>query len=264
MRGTKPKPKQKPKVSARQRVYDHLQQRIVSGKITRGTVLSELQISQELRVSRTPVREAIGQLVAEGIVEQSPNRSSIVVDLSRTDIVDLYEVREALETFAVRKAAERGMPASSIEHLKKTLQQLEEIHQRLADSGMHCLDDQGQSAFMVLDLRLHALLVLSTQNARMQKIVNDTRILVRIFSLRRQGHDLTALKTIHQQHCDIVDAVIAQDANRAAGLLAAHIRHSLQERLEEYDAYTRERLMQKHNAAFDLAVDPSASVLAGM
>ncbi|GAA3765612.1 GntR family transcriptional regulator [Terriglobus aquaticus] len=264
MPATKLKPKQKPKVSARQRVYAHLQQGIISGKIARGTVLSELQISQDLRVSRTPVREAIGQLVAEGIVEQSPNRSSIVVDLSRTDIVDLYEVREALETFAVRKAAERGMPAPSVEHLKKILQQLEEIHHTLATSGKQRLDDQEQAAFMMLDLRLHALLVLSTQNARMQKIVNDTRILVRIFSIRRQGHDLKALEIIHKQHCEIVDAVLAQDADRAAGLLAAHIRHSLQERLEEYDAYTRERLMQKHSAAFDLGIDPATVARTGM
>lgn len=260
-----PQPKLKPKSkpSARRRVYEYLQQRIVSGAIARGSALSELQISRDLRVSRTPVREAIGQLVAEGIVEQLPNRSSIVVDLSRNDIVDLYEVREALETFAVRKVSERHLQPASAEELKRTLTQLDDVRQRLLQSGRERLDATEQSGFMVLDLRLHAHLVLSTQNARMQKIVNDTRVLVRIFSMRRQGHTLDALEQIHRHHCDIVDAVIRQDGTRASELLSEHIRHSLKERLDEFDIYTRERLMQQHRAAFEIAYEAEALLGSG-
>lgn len=206
-------------------------------------MISELQVSRTLGVSRSPVREAIAQLVADGLVEQAPNRSSIVVELSRTDIIDLYEVREALETFAVRKAAERGVRAYGLEQLNDLLVQLQGMIDMMKSTGQKILTEEQQTQFTQLDLKLHALLVLSTQNTRMQKVVSETRLLVQVFSMRRRGHEIVALERIQEQHKAIVQAVADGDRETAAKLISRHIQQSLQERLDDFDLWTREKAM---------------------
>ena len=93
--------------SAREKAYVLIQQKIARGELPPGSAVSEIPLAQELGSSRTPVREALGQLVAEGLLEQTPNRGAVVVQLGRQDIIDLYELREALEVYAVGKAAAR-------------------------------------------------------------------------------------------------------------------------------------------------------------
>ncbi len=69
--------------SAKDRIYIYLHQQLSSGALPAGHVISELQLSRTLGTSRSPIREAIGQLVSEGLLEQAPNRSAVVVNLSR-------------------------------------------------------------------------------------------------------------------------------------------------------------------------------------
>src|SRR5262249_11400151 len=83
--------------SSRERAYLYIQRKIGSGELPGGGAVSELALAKEIGISRTPIRESIGQLIAEGLLEQSPNRGVVVVQMRRSDIVDLYELREALE-----------------------------------------------------------------------------------------------------------------------------------------------------------------------
>jgi DNA-binding GntR family transcriptional regulator len=83
--------------SVRAKAYLHIQRKIAAGELPTGSALSELALAKGLGSSLTPIREAIGQLVAEGFLEQTPNRGAVVVQLTRQDIVELYELREALE-----------------------------------------------------------------------------------------------------------------------------------------------------------------------
>ena len=92
-------------VLMRDQAYAYIQKKILSGDLPAGGAVSELNIAKELGSSRTPIREALGQLVAEGLLEQIPNRGAVVVQFGRQDIVDLFELREALEAFAVEKVA---------------------------------------------------------------------------------------------------------------------------------------------------------------
>src|ERR1700712_3847581 len=101
---TKAKPS-KLNYTIREKAYQYIQSRIADGDLPSGSAISELLLAKELGSSRTPVREALGQLVSEGLLEQTPNRGTIVVRLSREDIVDLYELREALEVYVVAKVA---------------------------------------------------------------------------------------------------------------------------------------------------------------
>jgi DNA-binding GntR family transcriptional regulator len=104
--------------SIRTKAYEYIHGMIVSGELVDG-VISELAIAQELGSSRTPIREAIGQLLAEGLLEQTPNRGTTVVQLKRQDIVDLHELREVLECYAAGKAARLKPYPSEMEQWQK-------------------------------------------------------------------------------------------------------------------------------------------------
>ncbi len=234
------------KSSARERIYNHVHEMVSKGELRGGHVISELQLSRDLGTSRSPVREAIGHLIADGLLEQAPNRSAVVVDLHREDIIDLYEVREALETYAVRKVAQRGLHPTNDSQLKGYLASVQEMIRSLKKSGKRELNPEQMAEFSSIDMKFHALLVLSTQNVRMQKIVADTRVLVRIFAMRHNGHELTVLEKIHRQHMAIAQAVVKGHAEEAAALLSEHIHTSMKERLEEFDLWKRESAMRNH------------------
>src|SRR5690242_20693729 len=91
--------------SMREQARQHIQRKIASKELAGGSAVSELMIAKELGFSRTPVREAIGQLLAEGLLRQASGGGAVVAQLSRRDIVDLYQLREALEVYAAGNAA---------------------------------------------------------------------------------------------------------------------------------------------------------------
>ena len=90
-----------------QRVHDHLRDEILSGRLKPGAELAEVALSEQLGVSRGPLREAIGRLASEGLVTVRPRRGAVVRSLSKDEFLGLYQVREALEMLAVRLAVPR-------------------------------------------------------------------------------------------------------------------------------------------------------------
>src|SRR5436309_6049543 len=93
-----------------QRVYDFLREEILAERLQPGAELQEVALSEELGVSRGPIREAIGRLAAEGLVTVRPRRGAVVRSLSKDEFLELYQVREALEMMAVRLAVPRLQP----------------------------------------------------------------------------------------------------------------------------------------------------------
>lgn len=94
-------------VSLQSKVFDALEDGIISGKYASGEAISELAISRELSVSRTPVREALHRLKEEGLVELIPNKGAVVVGVSTEDLIDIYKIRMRLEGLAASLAAEK-------------------------------------------------------------------------------------------------------------------------------------------------------------
>src|SRR5690242_1140119 len=90
-----------------ERVYDYLRGEILDGRLEPGTELAEVPLSEQLGVSRGPLREAIGRLAAEGLVTVRPRRGAIGRSLSEEEFLELYQVREALEGMAVKLAVPR-------------------------------------------------------------------------------------------------------------------------------------------------------------
>lgn len=105
-------------VSIADQIFEQLERDILSGKYPRGEILSELRLSEELGVSRTPVREAVRRLEQEHILEEG-SKGLIVVGISREDMLDMYDIRINLEGSAAARAAERIS--------EETLHQMEEV-----------------------------------------------------------------------------------------------------------------------------------------
>jgi DNA-binding GntR family transcriptional regulator len=236
-------------LSMRGRAYLHIQQAIASGELCPGDALSEVELAGELGSSRTPVREAIGQLASEGLLEQTPNRATTVTRLTRDDIVDLYELREALEVFAAGKVARHGAAMEDLIELQNLADAILPLRDELAASSAKALNKAQMKRFMRADLSFHALLMRMALNPRMQKIVSEAQLLIRIFAIRRAGHELGMLDKIHTHHTRIVIALRKGQAERAMQMLAEHIQISLQERLEEFDAWNRARAMHRESPA---------------
>jgi len=230
--------------SIRERAYVHIQRKIASGELAPGSAVSELALSKELGSSRTPIREAIGQLVAEGLLEQVPNRGAIVVKLTRQDIIELYELREALEVYAVGKVARETVNEAELHRLHAISNEILLMRDELARSGQSALDARQMHSFVTSDLSFHTLLIRMAANTRIMKVLNETRLLIRIFAMRREGHSVADLERIHGSHAAILASLAQRDSQGAMRLISEHIKTSQQERLEQYEHRQREALLR--------------------
>jgi DNA-binding GntR family transcriptional regulator len=225
--------------SQKGKAYRYIRSRILSGKLGGGDVLSELVLSKEVGISRTPIREAMSQLVSEGLLEQLPGRGTFVTRLTRTDLVELFELREALEVYAVRKAAQESLPLADCERLEQLCAELAAIAKSLEQSAEKRLNADQMELFLTIDLHFHLLLLRTAGNRKILKVIHDTHLMISIFAIRRPGHDLNQLRTILEYHRGILEAVKAGDQARAAEICTGHIRASRQERLDAYDRWER-------------------------
>jgi DNA-binding GntR family transcriptional regulator len=232
-------------VSVRVRAYRHIKKLIADGTLEAGSSISELLLAKELGSSRTPIREAMKQLDAEGLLEQGHNGGMMVAQLKREDIIELYELREALEVYSVGRVATYPLRPADRDRLQSMLDQLLVLKKELEDSGAPELGEEQNNRFIESDLGFHALLMSMTSNSRIQKILHDTRLLIRVFAIRRRGHNAAQLQSIYDFHQQVLDAVAAKDAGRAMEAMAGHIQTSQRERLNEYDTWRREAALHQ-------------------
>jgi len=231
--------------SVREKAYRHIQRSIADGSLAAGGGISELMLAKELKSSRAPIREAMHQLAAEGLLEQNPSGGMVVAQMTRDDILELYELREALEVFAVGKIAGAPMNPNEKRRLQQLVDGISVLRRELQASDRKALNANQMDRFIACDLGFHALLLSTANNSRLLKVVNDTRLLIRIFAIRREGHDRATLKSIQRYHQQILDAVAKQRREEAMAAIAAHIQASRRERLEEYDLSKREDLLRQ-------------------
>ena len=237
-------------LSIREKAYLYIQQLIADGTLPAGGGISELLLAKELGSSRTPIREAMNQLAAEGLLSQSQSGGMVVAQLSREDIVELYEMREALEIYAAGKIARLSLRPADQVRLQNLVDEVAKLEKELTKSKQKSLDKQQMERFIACDLGFHALLMSMTNNSRLQKIINDTRLLISIFAIHRGGHDAATLKSIREYHQTILDAVARQDCEGAMSALARHIQASREERLAEYDEWKREASLRDSMPVF--------------
>lgn len=142
-------------------VFDYMKEAIISGEFKPGERLMEVQLASRLGVSRTPVREAIRKLELEGLVIMVPRRGAYVSDLSQKDILEVFEVRTALEGLAASLAAERMS--------NEEIHMLSEIMERFRE----CVDEGDQNGIIEADTEFHNLIFQTTRNDRLIQIYSN-------------------------------------------------------------------------------------------
>lgn len=218
----------------REHAYKHIHGKLLAGELPAGHVVSEHSLAREIGISRTPVREAIRRLEQEGILEQVPRFGTIVRRPQRRDLEELYQLREALEPYAVAQIAGR-ISAEDLEMLGKLCQEIETIAAAVRKAPRPVVDAALMRRLLSADLGFHMVLLRASGNRRLMKIIADSRVLTRIFGTPRQEHDLAVIEETYRFHSEILAAVKKGDGEGARRLMAEHIRASMREALEHYD-----------------------------
>jgi DNA-binding GntR family transcriptional regulator len=216
------------------RVHATLRSRLLDGTLVPGTRLDYKQLAQELGVSTTPVREAVTQLASEGFVDLVPRLGAVVRSLNHNTAAELFEVREAIETYAALKAAER-LSSRHLELLKQQLATMNRVFKGFQDSGKLSLEDAALEEFLDADLAFHKTVLLGARNPALARTVEESQVQSRIFFADRGIHEEHRLSMACQQHAEILEALERRDGRAAAEAMRGHIRTSLQLTLEHME-----------------------------
>jgi DNA-binding GntR family transcriptional regulator len=236
--------------SARERAYLYIQQKIAGRELSAGSAISEVALAAELDLSRTPVHEAIRQLLGEGLLEEDANGSIVVVRLSRQDFVELYELRSVLEAHAVSKIAKRSLAGKDIERLQALAGEIKALRNELVKSGKKMLNSAQMRRFEIADISFHSFLMSIAENTVALKVFSKVRYLIRVLAARHAGHNAEALARVHNEHLDMIHALANGDVEKAMQAVSQHIQTSQQERLKEYSSWEREALLRNQIQGF--------------
>ncbi|MBD3586171.1 GntR family transcriptional regulator [Salinimonas sp. HHU 13199] len=196
------------------KTFFRLRTDIVEGVIQAGAKLSETELSTRYAVSRAVIREAINRLEACHLVERKANVGAKVVTLSAAGLVQLYQVREALEGMAARLAAE-NMDADEISDLQSLL----DAHSNKVSSGETYYQEAG-------DVDFHYRIVLGSKNAHLISVLIDGIYhLVRMYRVQL-GMAGPRVTTAFEEHSHIVRAIANRDGELAEMLMRRHILYS--------------------------------------
>lgn len=201
-------------------VSETLREAIISGVLKPGERLMEIQLAEELGVSRTPVREAIRKLELEGFVIMMPRRGTYVSDVSIKDINEVYEIRTALDVLAAGLAAERI-----------TSEELEQMERLLVEIAEYIEQDQLEK-IVEADSKFHDILYQASRNERLKGIISNLReqfTRIRSKSMSYPGR----LKNTLGEHRRLVEALAQGDAEIAQQTAREHLENAEQALLLE-------------------------------
>ena len=205
-------------LSIAEQIFEQLERDILTGKYQRGETLSELRLSNELGVSRTPVREAIRRLEQENLLEDN-GRSVVVVGISFEDMLDMYEIRLKLEAECARKAALR----INDEQLREMdeLIELQYFYSQRQDSDPAEYSDKIKN----LDSNFHELLYYASGS----KAYRDTLLtLHKKMTKFRKASVSKHSRAVHsiEEHADVYKALKARDPEAAAAAMQKHTQNA--------------------------------------
>lgn len=207
-----------------EQVYQALRSAILSGELVAGQRLVETQLAEWLKVSRTPLREALRQLQQEGLVSSEANGGLRVTTLSVADAIELYDCRIALEQLAVAEACRRATneQLKQLETYVIQAEQLANAKEKLSESVQ----------LLELDYQFHHLIAQSSGNQRLTALLEqlfDAMALLRIQTLQ---HNPKVLE-IRLEHRQIYTAIATHDADAAIKAIVSHLVASKQRVVRE-------------------------------
>ncbi|WP_458407435.1 GntR family transcriptional regulator [Anaerotignum sp.] len=194
-------------------VFNTLRDAILTGKLVPGERLMENQLAEKLGVSRTPVREALRMLELENLVELVPRKGAQVLDMSEKDIVNILEVRSALEGLATSLACKKMT--------KEDLQQLKNMEVDFEKA----VADNDVEHFVDIDEDFHDLIFAATENDKLINIFRNLRIQLYRYRMAQAKNNETSMSTIVAHHRSIIRAIENHDAEEGASIAQGHIKY---------------------------------------
>jgi DNA-binding GntR family transcriptional regulator len=195
---------------AADQVYRSLRRSIILGELTPGTRLREVEVAMALRVSRTPVREAVSRLIGDRLVRELPTGGVEVVDAS-AEIFELFHIRESLEGCAARLAATR-VTDDELSKLDRLLAEAEEIHHSAVDDRL-----RNNNAF-------HLAIAKASGSQRLLDMISGFReFFMNVEWMDRYDQKRSAMQSLHD-HREILAALHAKSGDRAEQLVRQHLR----------------------------------------
>lgn len=188
--------------------FKRLKAMILDGTLEPGTRLSEKKFADHLGVSRTPVREAIGQLVSEGLAKRSAGSAPVVSSVSLNEIMEILHVRSLLECEAARKAASSGKSTAELNDIRYKMQGF--------------IDGPRPTAaeHSALDMRLHFILAEMAGSNLLLELIESLKVKTGMYD---QGSIPDRLVPGCEEHIALIDAVIAKDPDAASAAMKLHL-----------------------------------------
>jgi DNA-binding GntR family transcriptional regulator len=209
-----------PRAALHEQVALRLRQMLVEGQIPPGAKLNERELAEVLNVSRTPLREAIKMLAAEGLVELVPNRGAIAVSLNEADVLNTFEVMAGLEAMSGEMAAQRITDAE--------LAEIRAMHYEM----MAAYTRRDLSAYYRINATIHEAINAAAKNPVLTATYNQVH--ARLQALRfRSNQDGDKWDRAMKEHDRMIEALSARDAAAMRAVLLAHLRNKRDVVLEQ-------------------------------
>jgi DNA-binding GntR family transcriptional regulator len=196
-----------------ERIRIALADEITTGKLPSGHTLDKQQIADRYGASRTPVREAIRQLAAVGLVEMRPRRGAVVAGISAQRMFDMFEMSAEIEAMCVRLAAHRMNP---MERSRLA---------RLHDQSLAMVEAGDMDAYDRMNWEFHQIIYEGTHNAFIAEqalALRDRMAAFRRTQLREHGRPARS----RAEHGEVVHAIMRGDGEEAARCMRAHMFHA--------------------------------------
>ena len=205
--------------SLEEKVYLSLEEQIISQKLRPGESVTEMKLSRELGVSRTPVREALQRLDREGLIKLIPNKGAVVLGISEQDLIDIYKIRMRLEGLAARIAAEKRDEALC-----------RELHDNVELTEFYMTKGNIEKV-KNLDSEFHDIIYRCCESRMLGKTLSELHRYIasyRKLSLAVSGRIDRSLS----EHREIYEAIAGGNTDAADALMSKHVERALENLLQ--------------------------------
>ena len=196
-------------VNRKQQAYEYLKSAIISNAIPAGAPVREMEVAAELKMSRTPIREAMRELEAEGVLKSYPARGTFVMPLTPSDVEEIYELRSLLELWAIDRSFDRIT--------EEELSYAEGLFNEAYKAS--CWEKWHQA-----DRLLHRLIVEKSGNSRLPAFNN--MLCTQMDRIRKvsAARDVSRLESSFREHMEIIALIRKRDLPKSREALRSHLR----------------------------------------
>ena len=194
-----------------------LRERLLTGELEPGTRLQQIPLSEEMGISRTPLREALVTLAREGLLSYEPNRGYTVRVFEWADIAQAYEVRAQLEAFACHLCARQGIAQNVADFLSDSVANGDAI------LAMDKLSPDTLPPYRAMNVAFHEAILAAADNRWVSDFVRQTQNVPLASDRVFVWDDYEIIKRSHDDHRRILHAITKHDASRASALMREHI-----------------------------------------